>query len=88
MARFDFQATDGGELAASASAEAIFELGLYYATGRGGEIDNISAHKWFNIAAYRGSADAKARREEIAAEMSRDEIANAQRAARAWLTRH
>lgn len=88
MARFDFQAMDGGELAASASAEAIFELGLYFATGRGGEIDNVAAHKWFNIAAYRGNADAKARREEIAAEMTREQVASAQRAARAWLTQH
>ena len=68
--------------------EAIFELGLLCATGRAGIIDVIEAHKWFNIAAFRGYDAAKARREEIAAEMSREEIAAAQHAARDWLQRH
>ena len=88
MALFDMTGTEQGDIAASASAEAIFELGLYYATGRAGETDIVAAHKWFNIAAFRGCPDAKTRREEIAGEMTRDQIACAQRAARAWLVRH
>jgi len=48
----------------------------------------VSAHKCFNIAAMHGNKDAIRLRNEVAAEMSASEIAAAQRAARAWLTRH
>jgi hypothetical protein len=51
-------------------------------------IDMVAAHKWFNLAALRGSRDAVRLRNEVAAEMSAAEIAAAQRAARAWLTHH
>lgn len=69
-------------------AEQFFELGMMYSTGRLGSTDLVSAHKWFNIAALSGVADATRLRREIAAEMSEAEIAAAQRAAREWLTRH
>lgn len=87
MAYLD-KAAETAELAASGKAEALFELGLIYASGREGETDLVAAHKWFNIAAFRGLEAAKARRAEIAAEMSAMQIAEAQRAARAWLTCH
>jgi hypothetical protein len=57
-------------------------------TGRSLPIDMVAAHKWFNLAALRGFTDAVRLRNEVAAEMSAAEIAAAQRAARAWLTRH
>ncbi|MCB1462704.1 MAG: sel1 repeat family protein [Nitratireductor sp.] len=88
MARFDMAGTHYAEMAAADSAEALFELGLIYATGRNCDPDVVSAHKWFNIAAFRGYEAAKMQREELAAEMSREEIAAAQRAAREWLTTH
>ena len=88
MARFDMLGTEFADMASRGNAEALLELGLMYATGRNCEPDVISAHKWFNIAAFRGSEAAKARREELAGEMSREQIAQAQRAAREWLTRH
>ena len=69
-------------------AEQFFELGMMYSTGRLESTDLVSAHKWFNIAALSGVADAIRLRREIAAEMSEAEIAAAQRAAREWLTRH
>ena len=69
-------------------AEQFFELGMMYSTGRCGSADMVSAHKWFNIAAMCGFKAAVRQRHEIAAEMSEAEIAAAQRAARAWLTRH
>ncbi len=71
-----------------ATAEAYYELGVLYASGRQGAPNLIEAHKWFNIAVARGYGDAVIRRAELAAEMTRDEIASAQRAARDWLTRH
>ena len=87
MAYLD-QEFEAAQLAASGKAESLFELGLIYASGRSGETDLVEAHKWFNIAAFRGVEAAKARRAEVAAEMSAAEIAQAQRDARAWLTCH
>ena len=65
----------------------FFELGLAYSTGREGQIDLVEAHKWFNIAAARGDRMAAQHREELASEMSREEIAAALRAAREWISR-
>ena len=53
-----------------------------------GAIDLIEAHKWFNIAAARGDRIAAQHREELASEMSREEIAAALQAAREWISRH
>jgi uncharacterized protein len=64
--------------------DALFELGMLYATGRDVVADLVAAHKWFNIAAARGNVAARTRRVEIAREMSGDEIAEAQRQAREW----
>ena len=63
----------------------FFELGLAYSTGREGHVDLVEAHKWFNIAAAQGDRTAAQHREELASEMSREEIAAAQRAAREWI---
>ena len=68
--------------------EEFFKLGMMCSTGRSMPIDMVAAHKWFNLAALRGSRDAVRLRNEVAAEMSAAEIAAAQRAARAWLTHH
>jgi len=75
-----------GELAGN--AESLFDLGMSYATGRSVPLDLVSAHKWFNLAAMRGNKDATRLRREIAEQMSETEIAEAQRAARNWLTTH
>jgi len=65
-----------------------FGRGLKACTGRGAALDLVQAHKWFNIAALRGNAEARRYRTELALEMTRSEIAEAQRQARAWLARH
>ncbi len=70
------------------SNEALYELGLMHASGRSGAADLVSAHKWFNIAAVRGHAQAAQMRRELAAEMTDSEIGQAQRAARDWLKSH
>ena len=88
MARFDLNGADFAEMAASGNADVLFELGLIYATGREGEKDVIAAHKWFNLAAYRGNREAGARRDEIADEMDKGQIATALRAARDWIKKH
>jgi uncharacterized protein len=71
---------------ASAIPDLLFERGLYWASGRCGMVDLIAAHKWFNLAALKGRADANRLRREIAEMMSEVEIAMAQREARAWMT--
>jgi TPR repeat protein len=66
-------------------ADMLFELGMMYSVGRDVPIDLVSAHKWFNLAAAKGNAEAVRLRREIANQMSDAEIAAAQRAARDWL---
>jgi TPR repeat protein len=86
MARFEITEIDHATLGeAPAGADAFFQLGMMYSVGRSVPIDFVTAHKWFNLAAMRGNADAIRLRREIADQMSEAEIAQAQRAARAWL---
>ena len=68
------------------SSEELYRLGLSFSTGQGAPLDYVEAHKWFNLAAMRGSDDAKVYRRELADQMSREEVAAAQRAAREWLS--
>ena len=70
------------------TAEDLFDLGIAYATGEDVEPDLVAAHKWFNLAARAGNENAADHRQDLAIEMTDDEIAAAQRAAREWLTRH
>ena len=77
------------ELAAQTGApDALFELGMLYATGRDGTPDLVVAHKWFNLAALRGNREALLHRKELAQEMSVSEIAEAQKLAREWMSTH
>ena len=69
-----------------ASGDELFRLGLLSSTGQGGApLDYVSAHMLFNLAAMRGSIEAKVYRKELAGEMGSDEVAEAQRQAREWL---
>jgi uncharacterized protein len=73
---------------ASGIPDVLFERGLYWASGRSGVVNLIAAHKWFNLAALKGCADAIRLRREVAEMMSEAEIATAQREARVWMTSH
>jgi uncharacterized protein len=89
MARLEMNTSEVFEIAtAGGTPDALFELGLMYCAGRDVELDLVSAHKWFNLAAMRGNQDAKRYRMEVAGELSRAQIAEAQRQAREWLARH
>ena len=89
MARFEFSPVELAEIAASAGRnDALFQLGLMYSAGRDVEMDLVAAHKWFNLAALRGNIEARNYRSELASNMTRDQIAAAQREARAWLSTH
>ena len=71
---------------AAGNTGALYDLGVAFSTGsQGCACDLIEAHKWFNIAALKGSAHAPYMRAEIAEEMTAREIIEAQKQARAWL---
>jgi len=75
-------------LAAAAQGDiaAYYDLGVAFSTGSHGAVcDLVEAHKWFNLAAVAGHAEAQTCRAEIAEEMTAREIAEAQRRAREWL---
>ena len=68
------------------SGDELFRMGMLYSTGQGGApLDYVSAHMLFNLAAMRGSVEAKLYRRELSREMDHEEVAEAQRAARRWL---
>lgn len=71
------------------SGEEMYRLGLEASTGgETGDFDLITAHKWFNLAAMQGNLEARAYRAELAKEMSAEDVAEAQRQARAYLATH
>ncbi len=79
------QAVTQWQAAAKANdARAMLALGLAYTKGLGVPQDYIEAHKWFNLAAGRGSARAAAERDALEYEMTTQERAAARKLARAW----
>ena len=89
MARNVMSEFEQAEMAArSGTAEALFDLGLACSTGRDVDQDLINAHKWFNLAALKGSSAAREYRGEVARELSSGQVAEAQRRAREWLQMH
>ena len=86
MVRFEILDSSAAPLGAGpAAGDILFELGMMYSVGREVAVDLVAAHKWFNLAAVKGNAEAIRLRREIANQMSDAEIAAAQRAARDWL---
>lgn len=71
--------------ARNGNTTALYNLGIAYSTGQGVPTDYVTAHKFFNLAAMGGLDEARGLRAELSREMSKDEIAEAQRQARAWL---
>lgn len=88
MARLELNSIDQMASGAGATSDILYELGVMYAVGRDVEQNLIEAHKWLNIAAFRGSDGAARYRRELAIEMSSTEIAAAQREAREWISLH
>ena len=82
-------AAEAGAADASLSAEDMYRRGLAASTiNEAGEIDLVTAHMWFNLAAMRGNIEARAYRAELSREMGPDEVAEAQRMAREYLATH
>lgn len=77
------------KLAEAGENVAQLQLGLLFSTGqKGAPLDYITAHKWLNLAALLGNGEAKRLRSELAEGMSREEISEAQRQAREWVSTH
>lgn len=64
------------------------QLGLRYASGDGVEQDYVEAHKWVNLSAADGNAEAIKSRALFAKLMTPEQVSAAQRAARDWTTKH
>jgi TPR repeat protein len=68
------------------SGDDLVKLGMMYSAGSGGcPMDRVSAHMIFNLAAMKGSVEARVYRREMSMEMEREEIAEAQKAARRYI---
>jgi TPR repeat protein len=73
---------------ADSTGDELLKMGMLYSTGQGGApLDYVSAHMLFNLAAMRGCETAKQYRRDLSQEMDRDQVADAQRAAREFLQR-
>ncbi len=59
-------------------------IGVMYANGEGAPLDYVLAYMWWNLGAAGGDKQAATNRDAIAAKMTSDQIAQAQRLAREW----
>ena len=70
--------------AAQGNAFSQNSLGLMYEKGRGVPQSNVEAHMWFNLAGMQGFETGLKNRIRIATQMSREQVAEAQKLARDW----
>ena len=70
--------------AESNDRRAMLALGRLHVQGLGVLQDYVQAHVWFNLAASRGEAAALDEREAVAAKMTPEQVARAQKLAAAW----
>lgn len=75
-------------LAEQGNADASGFLGYLHLSGQGVPQDYVLAHMWFNLASAQGDEDAVETRDAVADQMTPDQIAEAQRLARAWWAAH
>jgi hypothetical protein len=88
MARFELNEHTTAQMGGAVNAEVLFQMGIIASTGRNGEPNHVEAHKWFNLAALKGKPEAAEYRTEIASEMTKDDIREALKSAREWLSVH
>jgi hypothetical protein len=67
---------------------AQYNLGVMYANGDGVPADRGFAYLWWNLSAIRGHEIAQGRRDIIERQMTREQIAEAQRLSREWIETH
>ena len=69
-------------------ASAQYNLGFMYANGDGVPKDLLFAYMWFNLSAAQGNETAQSNNEIIEQQMTREQIAEAQRLSREWIEAH
>jgi len=69
-------------------ADAQHNLGFMYDKGQGVPEDDVYAYMWWNIAAAQGNEDAKKGKGIISENMTKEQIAEAQKLSREWLAKH
>ena len=77
-----------GNAAEQGDADAQYELGWMYDKGNGVPQDYVAAHTFYNLAAANGREEAKTHRDKLAAKMTAEQIAEAQRRAQEWDAAH
>jgi TPR repeat protein len=85
MARFEVHEAELAAMGAQVnSGDFFFQLGITYSVGCGVPQDRVAAHKWFNLAAQEGKAEAIRYRQELAGEMTKADVGEALRQAREY----
>ena len=74
--------------AAQGRAKAQSNLGLMYAHGYGVPQDYVLAYMWWNLAAAQGLENAQKNKDLVEKQMTREQIAEAQRLSREWIEAH
>ena len=69
-------------------ANAQNNLGFMYDNGEGVPEDNVLAYMWFNLAAAQGNEDAQRNKDRAERQMTREQIAEAQRLSTEWTEAH
>ena len=76
------------DLADEGCAISQYYLGVMYLKGAGTLQDFCQAHMWLNIAASRGHRKASKKLEYLTRKMTGDQLAEAQKLARDWISEH
>ena len=75
--------------AAGGNVNAKLNLGFIFENGFPGvPLNIVLAHMWYNLAAAQGSTDAASFRDDVASDMSSEQVGEAQRMAQEWLAKH
>jgi TPR repeat protein len=69
------------------NVEAQYTLGLLYFTGQGIPTDYVLSYMWFNLSAAQGNETAQGNLGLISEEMTKEQIAEAQKLSREWLAK-
>ena len=67
---------------------AQYSLGFMYDHGEGVPEDLVYAYLWFNLSAAQGNETARSNKDIIEQQMTRGQIAEAQRLSREWIEAH
>ncbi|MGV6801904.1 MAG: hypothetical protein ACWA5L_08295 [bacterium] len=70
------------------TSEDMYRKGLDASIPGAKGYDVVTAHKWFNLAAMKGNREAQVYRKELLLEMTKEQVDEALRRAREWISQH